>query len=87
MTKAALTDEAICRIIGSVLPRSASKNGINQSMSLRKDLGVDSVGLMSVVFVLEEQTGIDAFSFVQDFIDAEHVSDIINIVRRDREVT
>ena len=51
-------------------------------MSLQGDLGVDSVGLMSIVFLIEEQTGIDAFDYVQDFISAEYVSDIIAIVQQ-----
>ncbi len=75
-------DQAVCQIIGTVIPRSAAKGGITPSMNLRTDLGIDSVGLMSIVFVLEEQVGIDAFSHVQEFIDAEYVSDIIEIVRQ-----
>jgi hypothetical protein len=51
-------------------------------MSLRADLGIDSIGLMSVVFMLEEEAGIDAFSHVQQFIGAEYVADIIKIVRQ-----
>jgi acyl carrier protein len=51
-------------------------------MSLRADLGIDSVGLMSIVFLLDEQAGVDAFSHVQAFISAEYVSDIITIVRQ-----
>ena len=77
-----VTDEGICRIIGSVLPKSTVRGGVTPAMNLRGDLGIDSVGLMSIVFVLEEKTGIDAFSHVQEFISAEHVSDIIDIVRQ-----
>ncbi|MEO3787442.1 phosphopantetheine-binding protein [Actinocorallia sp. B10E7] len=77
----ALTDERVCELIGSVLPRASAKGGIKPSMSLRSDLGVDSVGLMSIVFVLEEQAGIDAFGYVDRFVKAEYVSDIIDIVR------
>jgi acyl carrier protein len=65
-----------------VLPKSASKGGVTPSMNLRSDLGIDSLALMSIVFVLEEQAGIDSFSHVQRFISAEHVSDIIDIVRQ-----
>jgi acyl carrier protein len=72
-----VTDEAICRIIATACARS----GVTSEMSLRGDLGIDSLGLMSVVFLLEEKAGIDAFSNVQNFISAEYVSDIIKIVR------
>jgi acyl carrier protein len=81
MSSAQITDEAVCEIIASVLPKSAAKGGVTASMSLRSDLGVDSVALMSIVFVLEEQAGIDAFNHVERFISAERVSDIIDIVR------
>jgi hypothetical protein len=82
VTRGPLTDEAICRIIGSALPAAAARGGIEPGMALREDLGIDSVGLMSVVFVLEEQAGIDAFSYVQEFIGAQRVSDLITIVRQ-----
>lgn len=81
MSQGTVTDEAICRIIGSAVPRAAATGGVTPSMSLRSDLGIDSVGLMSVVFLLEEQVGFDAFDYVQEFINAEYVSDIIAIVR------
>jgi acyl carrier protein len=77
-----VTDEGICRLIGSVLPKSAALGGVTPAMNLQGHLGIDSVGLMSIVFILEEQTGIDTFSHIQEFISAEQVSDIIEIVRR-----
>lgn len=82
MSKGPVTDEGICQIIGSVIPRAAAKGGITPSMSLRADLNIDSLALMSIVFVLEEQVGIDAFSRVDQFVGAEYVSDIIKIVRQ-----
>ncbi|NUT02813.1 MAG: hypothetical protein HOV76_04990 [Hamadaea sp.] len=70
-----MTEEALCKIIASVLPG----RDVAPSMSLRNDLGVDSIGLMSIVFVLEEQTGIDAMSRMGEFIEAEYVHDIVGI--------
>lgn len=81
MSTGTLTDEAICQIIEGALPRVA-KGGVSSSMRLQADLGVDSIGLMSIVFLLEEKTGIDAFDHVQEFIGAHYVSDIIAIVRK-----
>ncbi|WP_255950803.1 acyl carrier protein [Streptomyces odontomachi] len=76
-----MTDDDICQIIGSVIPKKAAKAGITPAMSLRADLGIDSLALMSIVFVLEEKIGIDAFGKVDQFVGAERVSDIIKIVR------
>jgi acyl carrier protein len=81
MSTGAITDDAICRIIESALPK-VGKGGVSSSMSLQADLGVDSIGLMSIVFLLEEKTGIDAFDHVQQFIGARYVSDLITIVRQ-----
>jgi|KBSSwiStaDraftv2_1062776.scaffolds.fasta_scaffold178079_2 acyl carrier protein len=84
MKKTQLTDEAICQLITSTLPKSARKRPVTPSMDLRTDLGVDSIGLMSIVFLLEQEAGVDVFSHVQEFISAERVSDIIGIVRQNR---
>jgi acyl carrier protein len=82
MKKTQVTDETICQLIGSTLPKSARKRPVMPSMDLRGDLGVDSIGLMSIVFLLEQEAGVDVFSHVQEFISAERVSDIIDIVRQ-----
>ncbi|WP_043661145.1 acyl carrier protein [Nocardia thailandica] len=75
-----ITDDTICRIIGAAVPRA--QGVITPSSSLRGELGIDSVGLMSIVLMLEEKVGIDAFDHVEEFIGAEQVSDIIAIVRQ-----
>jgi acyl carrier protein len=75
-----VTAEAVCSIIAGTLPPATAKGGVTPSMSLRGDLGIDSMGLMSLVFVLEEQTGIDAMSCLDRFIAAESVADIVAVV-------
>ncbi|MCT9008491.1 acyl carrier protein [Streptomyces sp. NPDC054766] len=77
-----MSDDEICRLIASVISKAAAKKGVTPEKSLRGDLGIDSLGLMSIVFVLEEKAGIDAFSQVERFVGAEFVSDIIKIVRQ-----
>ncbi len=77
-----VSDDEICRLIASVIPKRAAKRGVTPEMSLRGDLGIDSLGLMSIVFVLEEKAGIDAFGRVQEFIRAEFVSDLIKTARQ-----
>lgn len=81
MSGGVVADKAVHTIIASVLPPSATAAGIAPGMDLRSDLGLDSVGLMSIVFLLEEELGIDAFGQVQEFIDAQTVADIVQIVR------
>lgn len=79
MKRRGLSDDRICRIIGSAVPGGVKS--VRPSMDLRRDLGIDSVGLMSIVYVLEEQTGLDAFAHVEEFVRATSVADIIAIVR------
>ena len=80
MSRGAVTVDQVCSIIAGVLPAASTKDGVAPSMSLRGDLGIDSVGMMSLVFVLEEQTGIDAMSCLDRFIEAEYVQDIVAVV-------
>ena len=51
MRASAVTDEAICRIVAT----ACATSGVTPEMSLRGDLGIDSLGLMSVVFLLDEE--------------------------------
>jgi hypothetical protein len=81
VTSSSTLDEGICRIIGSAVPGPAGKS-VTPSMRLRGDLDIDSIGLMSIVFLLEEETGVDVLDRVDDVIGAEYVSDIIEIVRQ-----
>ncbi|MFF9768231.1 acyl carrier protein [Streptomyces sp. NPDC014636] len=82
MSKSDVADDEICRIIKSVISKASVKGGVTPAMSLRGELGIDSLGLMSIVFALEENLGVDAFSRVEQFVGAEYVSDIIKIVRQ-----
>lgn len=80
MSSATVTEESVCKIIASALPRSSAKGGVTPAMSLRTELGVDSFALMSIIFLLEDQTGIDAMSQMDKFISAEYVRDIVDLV-------
>jgi hypothetical protein len=81
MKKRSITDRMICQIISTAITHGKEED-IVPSMDLRRDLGIDSVGLMSIVYVLEEHTGMDAFRYIDEFIGAEYISDIIEIVRQ-----
>jgi acyl carrier protein len=72
---------AVCRIVASVLPRAVARRGITPEMDLRADLGLDSVALMSIVFLFDEELGIDAFGRTEAFVKAQRVADLIDVVR------
>jgi acyl carrier protein len=75
--------EEVYRIIGSATG-DRSRCPITPSTDLRRDLGLDSIGLMSIVYLLEDKTGFEAFDFIDDFIAAETVEDILVILRESR---
>lgn len=81
MSAVPLPSEEVYRIIESATGRR-SRSSITPATDLRRDLGVDSVGLMSIVYLLEEKTGFDAFDYIDDFIAAETVEDILDILRQ-----
>jgi acyl carrier protein len=76
----AITDTEICNIICQAT--GASQNSVLPSTHLRDDLGLDSVGLLSIAFIIETHTGIDAFAHAEAYIEAQRASDIIAIVQR-----
>jgi acyl carrier protein len=81
MSAIPLPSDEVYRIIDSATG-GRSRSPITPSADLRRDLGVDSVGLMSIVYLLEEETGFDAFDYIDDFIAAETVEDILDILRQ-----
>jgi acyl carrier protein len=70
----------ICNIIGEAT--GARPNSVLPSTHLRDELGLDSVGLLSIAFIIETHTGIDAFTHAEAYIEAQSASDIIAIVKR-----
>ena len=52
-------EEKILSLIAQAVPAKFRKAKITRDMSLRKDLGIDSLGLMALVFRIEESFGID----------------------------
>lgn len=76
----AITATEICNIIGEAI--GARPNSVLPSTHLRDELGLDSVGLLSIAFIIETHTGIDAFTHAEAYIEAQSASDIIAIVKR-----
>lgn len=75
----------VCELIAKTLPKKSTKNGVLPAMDLRNDLGVDSIGLMTIVFTLEEDLGVDLFSCSDRFVSATTVDHVIDIVREAME--
>lgn len=76
-------DDQMMKIIASAVPGKFKKTRISQETNLQKQLGLDSIGVLSLVFKFEEHFGIDIAQLgieiniaklktVNDLIQASH---------------
>lgn len=75
-----ITDRAVCKLIAKTVPAHLA-NTIAPEMKLRTHLGIDSIGLISMVIVLEEGLGLDLFRVSDQITQAASVADVIAIVK------
>ena len=80
MSRDDITDAAICKTVASVLPPRISKSGVTPEMTLRQQLDIDSIGLLSIVFALEESFSVELAPFGDRLVDAVSIADIIAVV-------
>jgi acyl carrier protein len=76
-------DEKILRLIAEVVPGKFKKAKIMRDMDLHKDLGLDSLTLLSLLFRMEEAFGIDLrdLDFEINMDQMRTVDDAINMSR------
>jgi acyl carrier protein len=79
------------RLIREVLPRRLRNAVLTQGQSLHADLGIDSLGLMSLAFRIEEEFAIDLMEHAQRVTAVDTVGDLLQLVaelgRREGEAT
>ena len=80
MGRKLIADSAICRLIANAVPHYNGQ-AITPDMNLRTALGFDSIGLITMVFILEEELGIDLFSVSKKLTEAVSVADIVAAVK------
>lgn len=59
MNDAASIDRRVFALLAEAVPYKAKKTGITGAQNLQKDLGLDSLGVASVLFRLEAEYGAD----------------------------
>ncbi|OPZ93174.1 MAG: Acyl carrier protein [Firmicutes bacterium ADurb.Bin419] len=74
-------EKVILEIIKSIVPKN-QKNKVNLASSLREDLNLDSIKLISLVTILEEKANFDSMlaSSEVDFTQILTGTDVVNIV-------
>jgi acyl carrier protein len=75
-------DKTLMQLIREVLPRTLQKIPLNESQSLRGDLGIDSIGFMSLAFRLEEEFGIDLMACAEEFTQVQSIEDLQNLITK-----
>ncbi|HLG88038.1 MAG TPA: acyl carrier protein [Alphaproteobacteria bacterium] len=55
-------ERAVIATMREILPAEFRKAAITPEMRLQRDLGLDSLGIASLLFRLEEEFGLDLFS-------------------------
>jgi acyl carrier protein len=75
-------DPTIARLICEVLPRRLQRTPLHESMSLRGDLGIDSLGLMSLAFRLEEEFEIDLMACAEEVANVQTIEDVQRLVQQ-----
>ena len=74
-------EAAICDVVRGALPRKGRPVEISPSLDLRRQLDIDSIGLLSIIFTIEEKLGVDMFQYADRLADATLLSDLIAVAR------
>ena len=78
------TDQIETRVrslLREVMPWQFAKKEITAEMHLQRDLGIDSMGLLALVFRLEEEFGINVEEFSMNAANIRKVEDLLVAVK------
>jgi acyl carrier protein len=68
------------RLIREVLPRRLRNADLGEDQSLHGDLGIESLGLMSLAFRIEEEFAIDLMEHADRIAAVDTVRDLLRLV-------
>jgi acyl carrier protein len=76
-------DEKLLALIAEAVPGKFKKKALTMESMLRKDLGIDSLALLSVMFRLEQTFGIDIskLNFAPNMAETRTVNDAISMAK------
>ena len=72
-------EAAVIDAVVQILPPGAAKAGLRTESDLRNELGMDSIGLVSLVDLVDEALGVDLSSSAERLADARRVGDLIRL--------
>ena len=75
-------DKLIFNLIGEVLPFNRKNTVLNSGQSLTSDLGITSIGLMSLAFRLEEELDIDLMPHSDEYAELQTIQELQSMIAR-----
>ena len=79
-----MTDQIETRVrslLREVMPSQFAKKEITAETQLQRDLGIDSMGLIALLFRLEEEFGINVEEFSRNAANIRKVEDLLVAVK------
>lgn len=75
-------DKLIISLIGEVLPFNKKNAKIDSDQSLTLDLGITSIGLMSLAFRIEEELDIDLMPHSDEYSRLQTIEELQSLIGR-----
>lgn len=69
-------------MVREVLPRNMQNVSLNENQLLQTDLGIGSIGLMSLAFQIEEDFNVDIMCYAEEFTKVHSIGDLQNYVNK-----
>jgi acyl carrier protein len=73
-------DKLILSLIGEVLPFNKKNTSVDSGHSLTLDLGITSIGLMSLAFRIEEELDIDLMPYSDEYSQLQTVQELQTMI-------
>jgi acyl carrier protein len=77
----ASVEERVLTIIKRSLPPRATPGPLARQQRLRDDLAIDSMGLMTIAYRIEEQFGIGIMRWAESMRAIHTIGDVVDFVR------
>jgi len=72
--------EKVTKLIRRSLPTRGAGIALAPTLHLRSDLGIDSMGLMTLAFKLEQEFGIDVSAHTEQLSQFQTIGDVVSFI-------
>jgi acyl carrier protein len=86
MNEGNTADETVFELIARAAPGKIDRAAVNPELNLRRDLGLDSLGLSTLLFNVGEELGIDPDDLIEMLTD-QPIATVGDVVALGRKIT